>query len=403
MKTTEKLTAFKIKNLKTAGRYSDGQNLYVMVKPNGRRYYVLLFRHLGRTIECGLGSCDVTSLKEARIKASEGRALLREGKNPKDYWAQQRQVSSSTPTFGKVARDFLDSKSTRWRSARYRDQAQTSLLQRCKLIEYKSTDKITTEDILAVVQPVAERAPPTAQRFVRLIGAVLDRAQRHGHIPHDRRNPAAGLHQDLPHPKEVRHHASLAYAEMPAFMSKLCSHRRDADGHLRIDVYALEFCVLCASRSGEVRHAVWSEIDMRQRTWTVPGERMKNGKAHIVPLSTAAMRLLEEMEQVRSNSLVFPGYVEGRPLSDKAFERLLRKLGCEATAHGFRASFKSWSRCETSFPREIAEQALAHTIGNKTEQAYDHVHPVDRIRPLLAAWADYLDGQSASNVVPMVA
>ena len=164
-----------------------------------------------------------------------------------------------------MAREYLDSQSSRWRSIRYRNQVSTALLEACRPIASRLVSEITTQDVLSAAAPVAERARTTAQRLVRLIEAVLDRAQRHGFIPHDRRNPAAGLCQDLPKPADVVHHAALDYHETPAFMNALRDARRDRDGSLRVDNLALEFTILTAARTKEVRLAVWDEIDLPAR------------------------------------------------------------------------------------------------------------------------------------------
>jgi integrase len=192
------------------------------------------------------------------------------------------------------------------------------------------------------------------------------------------------------------HHAAMAYGDVPEFIEQL--RGRDA-----IAALALEFCILTATRSGEVLGARWLEIDLKARVWTVPAERMKAAREHRIPLSDRAGAILEKLSQARTGGLVFPGQREGKPLSVMAMEMLLRRMKTEnATVHGFRSAFRDWAGNETHFPREVAEAALAHVIGDKAEQAYRRGDALEKRRELMSAWAAYCEPKKEDNVVAMV-
>ena len=200
--------------------------------------------------------------------------------------------------------------------------------------------------------------------------------------------------------RKVEHHAALPYGEMPGFVTAL----RAQEG---VAARALEFAILTAARTGEVLGATWQEIDFRERVWTVPGTRMKGGKEHRVPLSEQAIAVLEGMrangERSDAKAFIFPGARHGRPLSNMAFLMLMRRMGrTDLTAHGFRASFKTWAGEETSFPRDVIERALAHVIGNKAEQAYDRGDLFQKRRGLMEAWGRFCTSPAEpGNVVPL--
>ena len=195
-------------------------------------------------------------------------------------------------------------------------------------------------------------------------------------------------------PKQAKlsrgHHAAMPYDDVPAFLETL--RQRNA-----IAALALEFCILTAARTGEVLGALWEEIDMTGHVWTIPGARMKAGREHRVPLAARAAEILEIMSAARMGDFVFPGQKKGKPLSGMAMEMMLRRMKIEnATVHGFRSSFRDWAGNETNFPRELAEQALAHVIGDKAEQAYRRGDALERRRLLMEAWADFVSAVRAS-------
>jgi integrase len=198
----------------------------------------------------------------------------------------------------------------------------------------------------------------------------------------------------------VRHHAALAYDRVPELVAELHEARRGADGAYCVPVYALEFLILTATRSGEALGAQWSEVDLEARTWTLPAERMKSGRAHVVPLSATAIAIVEDMATIKTGDFVFPGFSRYRPIAGKAFERLLGRLGQSGiTAHGFRSAFRDWAGDETSFSREVAEAALAHVVGDSVERAYRRSDALAKRRELMEAWAGYLGPAPEGNVV----
>jgi integrase len=231
------------------------------------------------------------------------------------------------------------------------------------------------------------------------IEAVLDAAKAQGHRSGE--NPAA-WRGHLAHLLPKRgiltrgHHAAMAYADVPAFVAQL--REREA-----LAALALEFCILTAARSGEVLVARWSEVDFAAKVWTVPAERMKAAREHRIPLSERAFAILEKLSEARTGELVFPGQRAGRPLSVMAMEMLLRRMDQDAvTVHGFRSAFRDWAGNETHFPREVAEAALAHVVGDKAEQAYRRGDALEKRRALMSAWASFCEPGAVSNVVPLV-
>ena len=323
------------------------------------------------------------SLKVAREKAAEGRAMLRAGVEPLAAW--NKPAAEEVPTFGVMADAFLDTHKDGWRNDKHRQQWTMTLTRYCEPIRATPVDAIDTEAVFSILKPLWARAPETASRLRGRIEAILDAARARGHIARNEANPARWRgHLDKLLPKRAKltrgHHAAMPYAEVPAFVVAL--RERPA-----IAAKALEFCILTATRSGETLGARWDEIDFDGRVWRVPAARTKAARPHTVPLSERAVAILREMEAGRTGDYVFPGQRPGRPLSGMAFEMLLRRIGSPHTAHGFRSSFRDWCGNETHFPRELAEHALAHVIGDKAEQAYRRSDALARRRELMDAWA----------------
>ena len=225
----------------------------------------------------------------------------------------------------------------------------------------------------------------------------MDAAKARGFIGRNEANPARWRgHLDKLLPKRAKltrgHHAAMPYADVPAFIAGL--RQRPATA-----ARALEFCILTATRSGEALAARWNEIDLHAKIWTVPPARTKAAREHRIPLSDRPLAILREMEKGRTSDYVFPGRRAGKSLSGMAFEMLLRRIGSPYTAHGFRSSFRDWAGNETLFPRELAEHALAHVIGDKAEQAYRRSDALTRRRELMDAWAGHCGGAAGENVL----
>lgn len=404
-----RLTARFVATATTPGRHADGGNLYLSVSANGGRRYVFLYRWHGRTVEMGLGSAiegsrPYISLARARDRAAEARALLADAKSP----LEARQSQQAVPTFGEAADALIAALRPTWRNpfhARQWPQTLSRLRNAagelfgdgyCQTIINIKVDAISTQDVLRVVKPIWQTKATTAARVRSRIEAVLDAAKAHGHRTGE--NPAR-LKGHLDHLLGPQtggrgHHAAMLYGEVPAFVAALREHRNTS-------ARALEFAILTAARTSEAIGAVWPEIDLAARTWTVPAARMKGNREHIVPLSDSAVAILHEMESGASGPLVFPGR-GNRALSRMALTMALRRAGGGAfTVHGFRSSFRDWAGDETTTPREVAEAALAHAVRDATEAAYRRQSAIAKRRVLMAAWCDYIDHDGSDKIVSL--
>jgi integrase len=347
--------------------------------------------------EAGLGAAGKgrVSLKEAREKAAEARALLAAGVNPLDKW--RKPDEGEVPTFGAAADEYLTAHLGSFRNEKHKAQWAMTLTRYCEPIRGLPVDKVDTEAVLSVLKPLWTRTPETASRLRGRIEMVLDAAKARGFIERHKANPAQWKgHLDKLLPKTTKlargHHAAMPYADVPAFIANLRQRAATA-------ARALEFAILTAARSGEVLAARWDEIDFDAKVWTVPAGRTKAAREHRVPMSAMAVAILKEMEAGRMTEFVFPGLRPGRSLSGMAFEMLLRRIGSPYTAHGFRSSFRDWAGNETHFSRELAEHALAHVIGDKAEQAYRRSDALARRRELMDAWARHCEGAASENLL----
>jgi integrase len=263
---------------------------------------------------------------------------------------------------------------------------------------------VDTGLVLKILEPIWTAKPETAGRLRGRIECILDwakaRGYREGENPSRRRGHLDKLLPPLSKVRQVEHHAALSHAELPDFLARL----REQEG---IAARALEFSILTAGRTGEVIGARWSEINLLDKTWTVPAGRMKAHREHRVPLPPRALAILGEMQAVRQDktgeAFVFPGRKSNAPLSNMAFLMLLRRMGRgDLTAHGFRATFKTWASERTGFQNEIVEASLAHVIGGKVEQAYLRGDLFEKRRRLMDAWARFCDQpNSANKVIPI--
>jgi integrase len=394
-----KLTALEIERIAEPRRHSDGGGLYLLVDGKGRRSWVFMYTWRGRQREAGLGPAGkhFVTLKTAREKAAEARALIKAGRDPLDEW--RKPEAEEGPTFGAAADTYLAAHLGSFRNDKHKAQWRMTLTSYCDPLRAVPVDQIDTEDVLAVLQPLWVRAPETASRLRGRIEAVLDAARARGSIAQNQANPARWRgHLDKLLPKRARltrgHHAAMPYAEVPEFVAELRGRKATA-------ARALEFTILTAARSGETLAVRWDEIDFAAKVWTVPGERTKAARAHRIPLADRAIVILKEMVAGRTSDYVFPGVKPGRPLSGMAFEMLLRRFKSPYTAHGFRSAFRDWAGNETNFPREVAEHALAHVIGDKAEQAYRRSDALARRRQLMNSWARHCEGEAGDNVLTL--
>jgi integrase len=387
------LTARKVETAKP-GKYSDGNNLYLIVSPNGSRKWVLRFTWRGRAKEMGLGTPATVSLADAREKATSARRKIAQGLNPID----ERKRDNGVPSFAEMADQVREALSAGFRNEKHKAQWKSTLATYAATLRNNPVDTITTDDVLVVLKPIWTTKPETASRLRGRIEKVLDAAKAKGF--RDGENPArwrGHLDHLLPRPSKLArgHHAAMPYEDVAGFVAKL--REREA-----IAALALELAILTAARSGEILGMRWDEIDLNRKIWTVPAHRMKAGREHRVPLSQRATAILFRLTEHRSGDFVFPGQRRDKPLSNMAMEMMLRRMKIEnATVHGFRSSFRDWAGNETGYPRELIETALAHAIGDKAEQAYRRSDALEKRRNLMEAWANYCEPKRTTNIVRM--
>ncbi|PYE98937.1 integrase [Rhizobium sp. PP-F2F-G38] len=310
------------------------------------------------------------------------------------------KAKTEEPTFAECADQFLSSMEGQWRNEKHRAQWKFTLDEYCKAMRPKKVSTISTVDVLAALQPIWQTKNETASRLRGRIERVLDFAKVKGW--REGENPAlwrGHLKNVLPARQKLTrgHHAAMAFDAVPPFMLRL-----RASGAMA--ARCLEFLILTAARSGEALNAEWSEIDLAAKVWTVPASRMKAGREHRVPLTDAAMAILLPLHEIRDgNALVFPGQKKGRPLSIMSMAMLMRRMKeDDFTVHGFRSAFRDWVGDRTSFPREVAEAALAHTVGDETERAYRRSDALVKRRKLMESWEGFLKSSRAhSNVLQM--
>lgn len=402
----KQLSAAEVAQLKAPARthlhYVGGvPGLALQVMPSGSRSWTLRFTLGGRRRDMGLGTYPAVTLAQAREKGRQAREQLDAGLDP---IAERRKARSAllaqaakAVTFEDAARTLIDAKSPEWRSAKHSAQWTATLKAYAHpVIGRMVVSDIEVSHILKILRPIWTTRTETATRLRTRIEAVLDWATASG--LRSGPNPArwrGHLDKMLPRPEKiskVKHHAALPVADMPDFMTKL----RAQPGQ---GARALEFTILCAARSGETRGATWDEIDLDAGVWTVPAERMKGARLHRVPLPPAAVDLLRGLKRAEDCPLVFPSPKQ-RPLSDMTLLAVLKRMEVPVTVHGFRSSFRDWAAERTTFPRELAEQALAHAVGG-TEGAYMRSDLLERRREMMKDWARFCASPSApDNTVP---
>ena len=378
-----------VRAAKAPGRYFDGQGLFLIVEPSGAKRWAQRLAVGGRRQELGLGGYPVVSLKMARDAAIRNRREARNGENPKTTRRQARGV----PTFAEAERKVFDLRRGGWKGERHaKDWTESMRLHVLPRLGAISVADVSTEDVIAVLSPIWHSKPTTAKRVRQRIAAVLTWAVAQGLRPDNPADSARAVLARQPNGKTAQR--SLPYAEVAGAVATVrASHATPA---LKL---AFEFMVLTAARSGEVREATWNEIDLEAATWTVPASRMKAEREHRVPLSGRAVEILTEARALRSKhgDLVFPSR-GGQPIGNTGFVQALRRLGIDATAHGFRASFRTWAQERTNNPREVCEAALAHTLKDKAEAAYARSDLFEKRRELMDRWARYLNPEPADVV-----
>jgi len=389
------LSARRVQTVKKRGFYCDGGGLYLQVSPAGSKSWVFRYALAGRKRDMGLGSITTFTLAEARERARKMRQLVADGIDPIDQRNKSRGVAATALTFRQCAERYVAAHEASWRNG---GKAWLASLANHVFSTFGDVPvaAIDLPQVLRAIEPLWTAKPVTANRVRNRVQMVLDWAKVRGLRQGE--NPARWKgHLDtlLPHRKKVApvvHRATLRYREVGQFMVDL---KKLPSTSAR----ALEFQILTAARSGEVVGARWDEIDMADRVWTIPAARMKAGREHRVPLSAAALAVIERQATLRENDFVFPGRVSGQPVRIDAQMKPIEKLGFKGkvTAHGFRSAFRDWAAEQTNFPREIAEASLAHAIGDATERAYQRGDFIAKRRQIMDAWARHC-AEPASRV-----
>lgn len=376
-----KLTAVQIRNLKEPGRYSDGEGLILQLYSAGRGSWVLRVQSKGRRHDIGLGSLSDLGLSEARETA---RRLRKEAKAGTNVVVERKKEREAVPTFNAAALLVHEELKASWKSGKHAAQWLSTLENYVfPKIGKQFVSDIEGPAIRDVLAPIWLLKPETARRVRQRIGAVLDWAYSKGFRSSEA--PIRSLARGLPRqPKKRGHFEAMPYEEVPDFMAELRS--RVSVGRL-----ALEFLILTAARSGEVRGCAWSEIDVKGKIWTLPAERMKADKAHVVPLSASALDVLTRARLFRSpaSDLVFQGQNPMKMLSDMTLLKIMRDRDTGVTIHGFRSSFRDWAAECSDMPGEVAEAALAHTVSNKVEAAYRRTNYLAKRTVLMNEWMEF--------------
>lgn len=398
-KLASEKTAYQVRRIKTPGLHAVGgvTGLYLRVKESGARSWALRIVVGERRREVGLGGYPTVTLEKAREYARDARDKVRLGIDPIAAKRDARDAliasDAKRMTFKQAVHGLLRSKSSEFRNEKHAKQWQTTLdTYAIPKIGALPVDQIELPHVMSVLEPIWTTKTETASRLRGRIEAVLAWATVGGYRSGD--NPArwrGNLSVVLPKPSKihkVKHHKALPWHEMGSFISDL----RSRNG---LAARALEFAILTAARSGEVRLAKWSEIDLEKKSWTVPGDRMKTGKRHHVPLSRPAIRLLNNLAVHENSDYVFAA-PRGGALSDMSLSAVTRRMGVDAVPHGFRSTFKDWARSSTSFADEVSELALAHVSNDATRAAYARDELLPKRKRLMDEWAKHCE-KTAKN------
>lgn len=383
-----------------AGRYEDGAGLRLVVSPAGAKKWVLRYTIAGKRREMGLGSLPDVGLAEARETASRYRKQAKAGIDP----IEQRQADKAAQlaekrkgiTFDECTREYLASKTVEFSNPKHKQQWANTLRDYASpIIGNLSVDDVTLPHIVKILKPIWQTKTETATRVRGRIELVLAWATVSGFREGD--NPArwkGNLDAVLPKPgrlRKVQHHKAIAWEKIGEFVQVLRNREESA-------ARALEFLILTATRSGEVRGALWGEIDLDAKTWTIPAERMKAGREHTIPLCDDAVKLLKSLPRSEENDFIFPS-ARGKMLSDVVLAKPLKAIAPEATVHGFRSTFRDWCAESTNYPNEVAEMALAHTIENKVEASYRRGDLLTKRTRLMTDWSRFINTPAKSGEV----
>jgi integrase len=407
-----KLADIQVKNIAKRGLYGDGAGLWLQVSKWGTKTWVFRYMLAGKARTMGLGRVHQQkhdgglTLAEARQRRDELIKARREGKDPiaerRATEMAKRAAEAKLVTFKEAADRYIKAHAPSWRNAKHSDQWRNTLETYAHpVIGPLSVAEVDTAHVMQILEPIWTTKTETATRVRGRIESVLDWAKarhfRSGDNPARWRGHLDKLLPARAKVQKVKHHPALPYVELPGFMKKL----RAMDS---ISARALEFTILAAVRTGETIGAKEGEIDFAAKVWTVPGERMKSGRDHRVPLSDRAIEILQTTPREKDSQYLFPGGRKGKPLSNMAMAELLKGMACPSTTpgknavpHGFRSTFRDWAAERTNFPRELAEAALAHVLADKTEAAYQRGDLLEKRRRLMREWARFCESPASAG------
>lgn len=377
------LSKTSVKAATRPGRLGDGDGLFLIVQPSGSKSWMARVQKSGVRRDFGLGSASKVSLALARERSREIRTWVEMGLDP----VFERRKAEGIPTFKEAAAKVMAQHRKTWRNEKHEAQW-------LRTLESYVFPHFGDVPVNLITGPMIRNAlaeiwldkPETARRVRQRVGTVLDWAYASGY--RESEAPMRALTRGLPRqPKKDGHFAAMPYAAVPAFITSL----RSRESFSRL---ALEFAILTAGRSGEVRGATWDEFDLEAKLWTLPKARMKAAREHVVPLCARAIRIVERCAELRRRDcpIVFPGIRGDQQLSDMTLTKLLKEMGQPFTAHGFRSAFRDWVAEETDHQADVAEAALAHVVANKTEAAYRRGNLLEKRRKLMDEWAAYCGG-----------
>ncbi len=389
MAVRDRLTVTQIKAAKPGKakrRMSDGGNLYLVVKPSGAKSWVFLYKDAGRPVERGLGTFPDMTLKAARELAARLRAARAAGESLEPILNPTKGM-----TFGEAARGAYEKRLPTFRSRHTIRQWETDLFKRLAKWDSKPVQEIDLPAVSKELRPVMEKTPESGRRFQTRIEAAFSYAIAMGE--YEGANPARwkdGLQNVMPkRSKPVKHYRAMPYRDVPGLMDILGESKA-------LSARCLAFTILTAARTSQARGARWDEIDMDRAVWTVPPNRMKAKRVHLVPLSTAALEVLGPLHEWRSDPFVFASGGREGHLSDGAMLSLLLRMGLRGkdhddpiSVHGFRATLMEWMEAETAYPRDLAEHALSHAVGTAAFRAYARGSELEKRRPVMEAWGDF--------------
>jgi integrase len=382
------LTAIEVRNA-PPGRYADGNGLYLLVRSGTSKSWVLRTQVKGRRQDFGLGSAASVSLVQARAAAAEMRRRVKRSEEAHPQVATEAPVVPAVPTFAEASAACHQAMKAGWRNKRHRDTWIASLENHIHpSLGRVPVDAVTPMMVRDALAPIWLTIPETARRILQRIGTVLDFAHISGWCPNEAslRTVPKGLPRQ---PHVESHFVAMPYDDVPNLVEQLTGLRESAGRD------ALVFTILNAVRSGETRLAVWSEVDLDAGVWSIPAERMKMRKPHVVPLAEPAVALLRRRwrYRVHDKGLVFSTHGP-RPLSDMTMTKVMRDVGyAKETVHGFRSSFTDWAAEQTDFPKEVVDKALAHKLTDRVEAAYRRTDFFERRRQLMTAWAGFLTAE----------